>query len=108
MTLRFQSNLFFMLILVLGSRNSAVGTATGYGLESRRLGVRVLVGLRFFCLHVAQTGSGAHPTSYPMDTEGPFPGVKRSKRKADHLSPTNDEVKNTWIYLSTSQYVFVV
>jgi hypothetical protein len=27
-------------------------------------------------LHVAQTGSGAHPLSYQMGTEGSFPGGK--------------------------------
>jgi hypothetical protein len=26
-----------------------------------------------------QTGSGAHSASYPMDTGGPFPGVKRGQ-----------------------------
>jgi hypothetical protein len=27
-------------------------------------------------LHVVQTGSGAHPASYPMDNGGSFPGGK--------------------------------
>jgi hypothetical protein len=27
-----------------------------------------------FLLHSVQTGSGAHPVSYPMGTEGSFPG----------------------------------
>jgi len=26
--------------------------------------------------HCVQTTSGAHPTSYPMGTRGPFPGGK--------------------------------
>jgi hypothetical protein len=30
----------------------------------------------FSLLHVAQTGSGVHPTSYPMGTGGSFPGGK--------------------------------
>jgi hypothetical protein len=47
----------------LGSRNSAVGIATGYGLDSRGVGARVPVGERFFPLHVVQTRSGAHPVS---------------------------------------------
>jgi hypothetical protein len=29
---------------------------------------------QFSLLHVIQTGSGAHPTSYPMGTWGFFPG----------------------------------
>jgi hypothetical protein len=33
-------------------------------------------GQEFSLLYVVQTGSGVHPTSYPMDTGGSFPGVK--------------------------------
>jgi hypothetical protein len=44
---------------------SAVGMATGYGLDGRVVGVRVPP-------HVVQTGSGAHSASYPMGTEGFF------------------------------------
>jgi hypothetical protein len=41
-----------------------------------------------------QTGSGAHPASYPMSTGGPFPGGKvRSGRNADHSPPSSAEVK---------------
>jgi hypothetical protein len=32
-------------------------------------------------LHSVQTGSGAHPASYPMGTEHSSPGLKRSKRE---------------------------
>jgi hypothetical protein len=40
-----------------------------------------------------QTGSGAHPTSYPMGTGGPFPGGKvRPGRDADHSPPSSAEV----------------
>jgi hypothetical protein len=39
----------FSTIYVLGrSRESVVGIATGYGLDDRGIGVRVLVGSRFF------------------------------------------------------------
>jgi hypothetical protein len=32
-----------------------------------------------------QTGSGAHPASYPVDTGGPFPeGKARPRRDTDH------------------------
>jgi hypothetical protein len=58
------------------SQGSAVGIATGYGLDSRGFGVRVPVGARFPPLHVVQTGSGAHPSSYPMGTGCSFPGGK--------------------------------
>jgi hypothetical protein len=40
-------------------RDSAVGMATGYRLDDR--------------------GVGVHPTSYPMDTEGSFPGGKATR-----------------------------
>jgi hypothetical protein len=56
------------------SRDSSVGMAMGYGLDSR---VRFQAGARDFSLfHSVQTGSGAQPASYPMDTGGDFPGGK--------------------------------
>jgi hypothetical protein len=59
-------------------------------------------------LHVVDTGSGAHPSSYPIGTGGLFPrGVKRPGRESDHSPPTSAEVKNTWIYTSTPPYVFM-
>jgi hypothetical protein len=60
-----------------------------------------LVGAETFslCLHV-QTGSGAHPFSYPID-EALFPGVKQLKSEADHTFPSSAEVKNQWSYTST-------
>jgi hypothetical protein len=82
---------------------SAGGIATGYGLDDRGVGVRVPVGLRIFTHHVVQTGSGVHPTSYPMGTGDSFPGVKRPGREADH-TPTSAEVKKTWVYTSTPLY----
>jgi hypothetical protein len=42
-----------------------------------------------------QTGSGAHPASCTMSTEGPFSGAKaRPGRDADHSPPSNAEVEN--------------
>jgi hypothetical protein len=41
-------------------------------------------GQEFSLLHVVQTGSGVHPTSYPMGTWAVSPGVKRQGREADH------------------------
>jgi hypothetical protein len=41
-----------------------------------------------------QTGSGAHPASYPTGTGVPFPGGKaRPGRDADHSPPSSAEVK---------------
>jgi hypothetical protein len=38
-------------------------------------GVQFLAGERFSFLHSIQTGSGAHPASYPIGTRGNFPGA---------------------------------
>jgi hypothetical protein len=54
------------------SRGSSVGIATGYGLDDRGSGFRFLTGAGNFFLHRVQTGSGAHPVSYPEGT-GDFP-----------------------------------
>jgi hypothetical protein len=56
--------------------------------------VRVPTGAGNFSLHhCVQNGSGAHPASYPMGTGVSFHGVKRPGREADHLPPSNAEVK---------------
>jgi hypothetical protein len=57
------------------SRDSSVGIATGYGLQDG-VGVRVPVGQEFLLLHVVQTGSGVHPTSYTKGTGCSFLGGK--------------------------------
>jgi hypothetical protein len=64
------------LIIIIISRNSAVGITTGYGMVDRGVEVRVPMGNEFALLHVVRTGSGVHPTSYPMGTGGSFPGIK--------------------------------
>jgi hypothetical protein len=61
----------------------------------------------FSPLRSVQTGSGAHPTFYPMGTGGFLPGIKRPERETDHSIPTSAEVKNTWIYTSIPPYVFM-
>jgi hypothetical protein len=46
-----------------------------YGLDERRSRVQFPEGAgNFYLHHRGQNGSGAHPTSYPMGTEGSFPG----------------------------------
>jgi hypothetical protein len=53
------------------------GIATGYGLDDQ--GGREFEsrqGQNFSLLHIVQTGSGVHPTSYKMSTGGFFPGGK--------------------------------
>jgi hypothetical protein len=62
---------------------------------------------KFSLLHIVQTGSRFHPTSYKMDTGGSFPGVKRQGREVDHSPPTSAEVKKMWNYTSTPLCVFM-
>jgi hypothetical protein len=88
--------------------DSSVGIATGYGLDDQ--GEREFEsrqGKKFSLLHIVQTASGVHPTSYKMGTGGSFPRVKRQGREADHSPPTSAEVKKMWIYTSTPLYVFM-
>jgi hypothetical protein len=57
--------------------------------------VRFSVGARDFShFPSVQTGSGAHPASYRMDTGGSFPGGKAAGDEADN-SPSSIEVKNS-------------
>jgi hypothetical protein len=59
------------------------------------IGVRSPIGAEDFSSSpCVQTGSGAHPASYPVGTGGPFPGGKaRPGRDADHSPPSSAEVK---------------
>jgi hypothetical protein len=69
---------------------SSVSTVPGYGLDDPRQRWK-----DFSSSLRVQTGSGAHPVSYPMGTRGPFPGAKvRPGRDADHSTPSNAEVEN--------------
>jgi hypothetical protein len=75
------------------------------GLRAGWSGVRVPVGVGNFSLHHrVQTGSRAHPGSYPMGVRASFPGggrVKRQGHEADHSHSSNADVKNVWNYIST-------
>jgi hypothetical protein len=61
-----------------------------YGLHDRAIGAT-----DFSSVLCVQTGSGAHPASCPVGTEGPFRGDKaRPGRDADHSPPSSAEVVN--------------
>jgi hypothetical protein len=64
-----------------------------YGLDDRTIEVRSPAGAEDFSTSpCVQTGSGAHPASYPMGlgTGSPFPGGKaRPGRDADHSPPSS-------------------
>jgi hypothetical protein len=51
-----------------GSRDSAVGMATSYGLDGRGVGVRVPIGSRIFSSPRRPDSSGVNPTSYSIGT----------------------------------------
>jgi hypothetical protein len=67
-----------------------------YGLDDRAIEVRSPTEAEDFSSSpCVQTGSGAHPASYPMGTGGSFPGSKaRPGLDADHSPPSSAEVKN--------------
>jgi hypothetical protein len=53
------------------SRDSSVGIATGYGLDDQgEQEFESRYSKKFLLLHIVQTGSGVHPTSYKMGTGG--------------------------------------
>jgi hypothetical protein len=59
------------------SRDSSVSIVLGYGLDDQGSRVRFPAGARNFSLHhCVHNGSGAHTASYPMGTNGSFPGGK--------------------------------
>jgi hypothetical protein len=75
---------------MIGERpGSSVGTATAYWLDGR-------AGMKDLCLlHGVQTGSGAYPASFTMDTRKSF-----SRNKSDHSSPSGADVKKYGAILS--------
>jgi hypothetical protein len=88
--------------------DSAVGTATGYGLDDQGVSeFESCWGQEFSLLHFVQTGCGVHTTSYPMVIGALPPAVKRPGRETDHSPPTSAEVKKTWTYTSTPPHVFM-
>jgi hypothetical protein len=95
------SNLTFELLrstpLYGWSRDSSVGIATGYGLNDRRVGVRVSVKARSFSSPRCPDRLWGPPS---LLSNG-YRGVKRQGREADHSPTTSAEVKKMWIYIST-------
>jgi hypothetical protein len=62
------------------SRVSSGSIVSDYGLDYRAIRVRSPAGAKDFSSNLCvQTGSGAHPASCTMGTEGPFPGAKRDR-----------------------------
>jgi hypothetical protein len=86
--------------LTLGSRDSAVGVATGYGLDDRGVGIRVPVGARSFCSPCRPDRFCVPPNLLSNGYRGLFPrernrrGVKLTTHL--HLQPSSRKVE---IYL---------
>jgi hypothetical protein len=85
-----------VIISNLWSRCSSGSIVSDYGLDDQTIEVRSPTEPEDFSSSpCVQTGSGAHPASYPMGTGGPFPGGKaRPGRDADHSPTSSAEVKN--------------
>jgi hypothetical protein len=82
---------FMLLQLFYESRGSSGSIVSDYGLGDRVIEVRSPTRVEDFSSSpCVQTGSEAHPASYPMGTGGPFSGVKaRPGRDADHSPPSS-------------------
>jgi hypothetical protein len=89
--------------------DSVVGTATGYGLDGRVVGVRVPVGSRIFSSARRPDRRLCGPPSLLSNGyRGLFPpGVTRQGCEADHSPPISAEVKKMWIYTYTPPYAFL-
>jgi hypothetical protein len=70
------------------SRDSAVGIATGYGLEDQEVGVRVPVGSRIFSSPRRPVRLWGPPSLLSNGYRGVSRGVKRQGRETDHSPPT--------------------
>jgi hypothetical protein len=77
------------------SYNSSGSIVSDYRLDDWVIKFRSPTGAEDFSSSpCVQTGSGAHPASYPMGTGGPFPRSKAwPGHDADHLPPSSAEVK---------------
>jgi hypothetical protein len=84
------------------NRDSVVDIATGYGLDDQGVGVRVLVESRIFSFPRRPYRLRGPSNPLSIVHRGLFPGVKRPGLEADHSPPASADVKEMWIYKSTS------
>jgi hypothetical protein len=95
----------YFLITVSGrSRDSAVGIATGYGLDGRGVGVGVPVGTRIFSSLRCPDRLWDPRSLLSNGYQGLFPRGKAAGSEADHSPPASAKVKKMWIYTSTPPY----
>jgi hypothetical protein len=87
-------------------RDSVVGTATGYELDDRGVGVQVPVGVRIFTSPSLPDRLWGPSNLLSSGYWGLFPrGL--SGLKADYSPPSSAEVKKLWIYTSAPPYAFM-
>jgi hypothetical protein len=91
-----------------GSRDSAVGIATGCGLDDRGVGVPSPSGIKNF-LFSTSSRPGLGPTQPPIQwVPGALsPGVKPPGHEANHSPTASVEDKKMWIYTSTPPYALM-
>jgi hypothetical protein len=88
----FQETYFYNHRYICRSRDSLVGTATGYGLDDRGVGVRV---------------PARGPTQPPTQcVPGSFSGSKAAEEWSWPLTSNSAEVKKMWIYAPTHPYAY--
>jgi hypothetical protein len=91
----------FKVFLSLHSHGSRFSTVTR--LQAGWMWFNSQQGLGIFSpIHWNQTGSGVHPTSYPMGTNGSFLMVKQPRCEADNSCPSRADVENARSYTSTT------
>jgi hypothetical protein len=61
---------------ICGRESGQFSLAMGYEMGDSGIGIQFFVGVRDSLLHRVQTGSGAHPASYPMGTGSSDSGAK--------------------------------
>jgi hypothetical protein len=81
--------------LLLHSRNSSVGIATGYWMDDRGIRVNVPVGSRILTSRSRPHRLWGTPSLLFNGYGGASPRVKRPGREADHSPPTSADVKKT-------------
>jgi hypothetical protein len=101
------SNILNAISNYTSSRDSAVGIATGYGLNDRGVRVPVSLGSRIFSSPRRLDRLWGPPNLLSNGYGGSFPGVKQPVSETDHSPPTSAEIKKMWIYTTTSPYAFM-
>jgi hypothetical protein len=85
-----------------GSRDSAVGIATGYGLDDSGGSVKnVLLSTSF------RPAMWSTQPPIQLVSRARTPGIKQPGHEANHSHPGGAEVKKIWIYTSTTPHAFI-